>query len=438
MNRFGVILTVVLMQAVYSLAEAPYSVAWTRQMGSALEGTSETRIAADAFGNIYISGSTEGSLGGPNLGIVDNFLIKYDSSGVPLWSRQIGTTRVDGGCGVAVDASGNSYIGGSTSGSLGGANAGGFDAFISKHDPLGNVLWSKQLGTSGNDWCNSIAVDSAGNSYISGYTEGSGLGGTNKGRQDAFLTKYDTTGTLLWCRQIATSAIDEAFGVALDASGNAYVTGMTMGNIGGTPMGSYDAFLTKYDASGSLLWSRKIGTSSWDQAYSVAVDISGNAYIGGLTYGNLGGTNSGLVDVLLAKYDASGTALWTKQFGTSGSDQGTSVAVDLLGNAYISGYTDGSLGASNVGGNDLFLFKYDSSGNIVWSTQTGTAGGDAPWSVALDTVGSVYICGGTSGNFGGPNVGSGDVFLMKFEAPEPATLSLMTLGGCVILRRKNK
>jgi hypothetical protein len=118
--------------------------------------------------------------------------------------------------------------------------------------------------------------------------------------------------------------------------------------------------LNKYDGSGSLLWSQQIGTVSDDYSHSVALDTFGNAYLSGSTGGSLGGPNAGLNsnDAFLTKYDSAGSLLWSQQIGTSSSDWNESVAVDAIGNAYIGGSTWGSLGGPNAGSSDAFLVKF--------------------------------------------------------------------------------
>jgi len=409
-------------------AEQAYDLAWARQIGTTSYDYGES-VAVDGLGNAYISGYTQGSLGGPFAGgFADAFLAKYDSSGSLLWTRQMGTTGQDGSYSVAVDGLGTAYISGETWGSLGGPNAGGNDAFLAKYDSSGSLLWTRQVGTTDHDWSSSVALDGLGNAYISGGTTGS-LGGPNAGFEDAFLAKYDASGSLLWTSQMGTTAGDFSRSVAVDGLGNAYISGWTGGSLGGPNAGQSDAFLVKYDSSGSLLWTRQIGTTANDLSFSVAVDGLGNAYISGATYGSLGGPNAGYYDAFLAKYDSSGSLLWTSQIGTTAYDYSWSVAVDGSGNAYISGDTSGGLGGPPVGWTDAFLAKYDSSGSLLWTRQIGTTNGDwsSSSSVALDGSGNAYISGYTGGSLGGPNAGGGDAFLAKFSAPipEPGTVFMI-------------
>ncbi len=332
------------------------------------------------------------------------------------WMRQTGSAELDVANGVAVDGAGNAYITGYTTGNLGGPNAGSSDIFLAKYDALGTLLWVRQTGSAGYDIANGVAVDGAGNAYITGYTRGN-LGGPNAGGYDIFLAKYDASGTLLWMRQTGSVSYDYASGVAVDGAGNAYITGYTEGNLGGPNAGGFDILLAKYDASGTLLWMRQTGSSGNDYASSVAVDGAGNAYITGWTDGNLGGPNVGGYDIFLAKYDASGTLLWMRQTGSATVDYATGVAVDGAGNAYITGWTDGDLGGPNAGSVNIFLAKYDASGTLLWVRQTGTAGYDIATGVAVDGAGNAYITGHTDGNLGGPNAGPYDIFLAKYGPP---------------------
>ncbi len=348
-----------------------------------------------------------------------------------LWTEQLGTSSSDGSDSVSADGLGNVYISGVTQGNLGGTNAGGDDAFVSKYDASGTLLWTEQLGTSSSEFSNGVSADGLGNVYISGVTQGN-LGGPNAGNSDVFVSKYDASGTLLWTEQLGTSSSDFSSGVSADGLGNVYISGSTQGNLGGPNAGNRDAFVSKYDASGTLLWTEQLGTSSWDESHGVSADGLGNVYISGTTLGNLGGTNAGSSDAFVSKYDASGTLLWTEQLGTSSWDESSGVSADGLGNVYISGNTQGNLGGPNAGGPDAFVSKYDASGTLLWTEQLGTSSGDVSRGVSADGLGNVYISGTTLGNLGGTNAGSFDAFVAKISdpIPEPSSIGLL-LSACV-------
>lgn len=423
---FGLTVINVLVAALSVRAETPYAVTWSRQTGGV--NLDEGRaVAVDGSGNAYISGLASTLAGG------NAFLTKYDSAGTLLWSQQVLTGTHSESWSVAVDGSGSAYISGSGRGNVAGPSAGNDDAFLIKYDSAGTLLWSRQIGSTITDDGRSVAVDSSGNAYISGYTRGN-LAGPNAGSSDAFLAKYDSTGDLLWSRQIGTSTNDLSFSVAADASGGAYITGGTRGSLGGPNAGDFDAFLTKYDSAGAMLWSRQIGTIADDVSYSVIVDGSGNAFISGYTSGSLGGASAGNFDAFLTKYDSAGTLLWSRQLGTSSDDWSFSVDVDGSGNAYIGGRTRGSLGGPSAGDNDAYLAKYDSAGSLLWSRQIGTSSSDGGVSAAVDGFGNAYLTGWTGGSLGGPSAGDFDAFLVKFspvpEVPEPPALVLLGIGAC--------
>ena len=172
-----------------------------------------------------------------------------------------------------------------------------------------------------------------------------------------------------WTKQLGTSSGDSGEGVTTDSSGNIYVTGNTGGDLdGNTSSGGQDIFLVKYDSSGTKQWTKQLGTTESDNGNDVTTDSSGNIYVTGGTSGGLdGNTNSGGQDIFLVKYNSSGTKQWTKQLGTSSWDEENGVTTDSSGNIYVTGWTGGGLDGntnslSNGGTSYIFLVKYDSSG----------------------------------------------------------------------------
>jgi len=405
---------------------------WVRQFGSPNYDYAYG-VAVDASGNVCVGGYTGGVLPGQtSFGGDDAFVRKYDGSGNELWTRQFGTSSGDAVVGVAVDSSGNVYVAGITGGALPGqTSSGGWDAFVRKYNGSGNVLWTRQFGTSASDYAYGVAVDGSGNVCVAGYTDGALPGQTSSGSRDAFVRKYDGSGNVLWTRQFGTSASDYAYGVAVDASGNVYVTGETWGALPGqTFSGYYDAFVRKYDDSGNELWTRQFGTSYWDEARGVAVDSFGNVYVAGSTRGVLPGqTSSGYSDAFIRKYDGSGNELWTRQFGTSDSDEARGVAVDASGNVCVAGYFYGwdSWGTFY---NHVFVRKYDGPGNELWTRQFGSLGYDYAEGVAADASGNVYVAGYTDGALPGQTSSGGrDAFVVKFVKVKPKLYIVYEIGG---------
>jgi hypothetical protein len=336
--------------------DPPGALRWTRQFGSTSIDLARG-VATDANGNVYVTGHTDGALDGPNAGEYDAILRAYDRDGQPLWTHQFGTTGVDFASGVAADADGNAYVTGYTGGALDGPNAGESDAFLRAYDREGQLLWTRQFGAADSEVANGVATDTNGNVYVTGYTDGA-LEGPNAGGADAFLRAYDRDGQTLWTHQFGTSLNDFADGVATGADGRVYVTGTTFGALDGTNAGGRDAFLRAYDRDGHPLWTRQIGTSLEDFATGVATDAMGRAYVTGYTVGDLDGTSAGGRDAFLRAYDRDGQLLWAHQFGTTGHDVGSGIAVDANGHVHVAGFTLGDLGGLNAGVYDAFVRSY--------------------------------------------------------------------------------
>ena len=217
-----------------------------------------------------------------------------------------------------------------------------------------------------NDYANGVATDSSGNVYVTGGTKGGLDGNTSAGNTDLFVVKYSSSGTKQWTKQLGSSGLDSANGVAIDSSGNVYVTGVTFGGLDwNTSAGANDLFVVKYNSSGTKEWTEQLGSASSDFANGVATDSSGNVYVAGVTYGGLdGNSNEDNADLFVVKYNSSGTKQWTKQLGTSsdGFDEARGVATDSSGNVYVTGFTYGGLDGTNAGSADIFVVKYNSSG----------------------------------------------------------------------------
>ena len=299
-------------------------------------------VATDSSGNVYVTGGTKGGLdGNTSAGNTDLFVVKYNSSGTKQWTKQLGSSGRDSANGVATDSSGNVYVTGVTFGGLDcNTSAGDNDLFVVKYNSSGTKQWTKQLGSVSSDFANGVATDSSGNVYVAGGTYG-GLDGNSNGNSDLFVVKYNSSGTRQWTKQLGTAEYDEARGVATDSSGNVYVAGGTKGNLNGNSnSGRTDAFVIKYNSSGTWQWTKQLGTWQTDLANGVTTDSAGNVYVTGLTYRHLdGNTSAGSADLFVVKYNSSGEKQWTKQLGTSSRDYARGVVTDSSGNVYVTGDT---------------------------------------------------------------------------------------------------
>lgn len=411
--------------------------------------------AVDSSGNIYIALETAGAFGETVGGCNDAVVMKMDSSGSVLWIKQLGSVSMPGassGCdqvaSIGLDPSGNPVIAGSTGGSLGEASAGGYDPWVAKLNASnGALLWIRQLGNvtvgaAANGMENVYGVVVApvsGNIYLTAHTNGS-IGEANAGGLDVMIAKLNPTGTVAWIRQMgtsfgaATSAGDTPRAIAIDSSENVYVTGETFGALGEANAGSSDAFLVKYNTSGTHQWTRQLGNvtvgataSAVDGGKGVAINSAGEIFVTGTTSGNLVEASAGVTDIFLAKYDNTGTLIWLRHFGATSLASGTGaetpsdLLLDSTGNVLISGATRSNLAETNGGGgnDDLFLLKASgSTGAILSVRQLGqvTAGAGANmaeynYHMAVDSADKCYLPGYTQGNLGELLAGGQDLIL---------------------------
>jgi hypothetical protein len=394
-----------------TVADPPDTLAWTRQFGTT-GNESVTGIAA-ADGNAYVSGYTSGALEGIGVGGVDAFVRSHSAADAHRWTRQFGTGSNDLAMGIAADEDGNVYAAGFTQGDLEGPSAGGIDAFVRSYDSDGNHRWTRQFGTDSDEEALAIATDADGNVYAAGWTLGV-LEGVGGGGMDLFVRSYDGDGNHRWTRQFGSGDYDEMGGVAADADGNVYAAGMTFGDLEGDNMGSFDAFVRSYDGNGALRWTRQYGTDKGDYASGIAADAAGNVYAGGHTLGDLGGANAGFTDAFVRMYDGSGTHRWTRQFGTDGDESIYSLATAANGNIFVGGWTGGALEGANAGSADAYLRSFDGSGVVRWTRQFGTTGSDEVRGVATDPSGNVYAAGITFGDLDGVNAGAVDGFIRRY------------------------
>ena len=348
-----------------------------------------------------------------------------------IYSTYLGGGGNDQGSGIAVDSAGNAYVTGSTGSSnfptknpLQSANGGSTTAFVTKINAAGSALvYSTYLGGSGGDSGSGIAVDIGGNAYVTGYTDSTDfptknpLQSSNGGSDDAFVAEINAAGSaLVYSTYLGGSGSDGGSGIAVDSAGNAYVTGSTSSTDfptknpfqptlhGGNP--SYDAFVAKINSSGSgLVYSTYLGGSDTDTGSGIAVDGAGNAYVTGLTYSTdfptvnpLQPANAGEGDAFVTKFNPTGSALvYSTYLGGPELDYGSGIATDSGGNAYVTGsnYTD--LVCDNRTGRCLFyafVSKINPTGSaFVYGADVGNSNYANGYGIAVDSSGSAYVVG---------------------------------------------
>lgn len=356
------------------------------------------------------------------------------------WANNMGGTSTDDGSEIAVDASGNVYTAGyfigtadfdPTAGVSNLTSAGNQDIFVTKFDASGSFIWAKRIGGTNSEIPEGMTVDASGNVIIVGNLyntvdfdpDPNTTFNLTPSGTDVFICKLDASGNFVWAKQLGSSNTDVSYAVTSDAAGNIYTLGGFNGTADFDPNAGTsnltangsgrDIFISKLDASGNFVWAKRMGGTSNEYAYALALDSGGNICITGTFEGtanfdtgagtaNL--TSAGWGDIFICKLNADGDYLWAKGMGANvfmNNDEGRAIAVDASGNICVAGRFSGTvdfdpgLGTTNLnsssGGN--FVCKFDASGNFIWAKNISAT----ITSIALGTSGKVY----TTGNFSG-------------------------------------
>jgi hypothetical protein len=373
------------------------------------------------------------------------------------WVKRAGGISDDNANAIAVDDFGNSYLGGNfnnatiTFDTITLTKSGSCDFFLVKHNTNGKALWAKNATGSGTEDIQSIAVDTAGNVYVTGGYSGftitfDTITLTSGYSSHIFTAKYDSLGNILWVKDAGGYGDYQTRSIAIDNTGNVFVTGyfynntFHFGSVVLTTAGSRDMFIVKYDTYGNLLWAKSLGGLGPDQANSIAVDSAGYAYIAGEfrsidliinsdTIFNRDTTGT-FFDILLVKFDHNGSIQWTKNAGGIHDDGASSIAFGPSGNLYMSGtfqsnyiLFDSTL-LSNGGTADVYFAKYDLEGNLLWVKSVVATSFSFNNPIAIDYAENIYLTGSYTyyyiiiGSSTLPNSHPGDYedYIAKFDS----------------------
>ena len=358
------------------------NIQWLQKYNGPADSTdSGNAIAVDASGNVYVTGSSFGT------GTKSDFItIKYNSSGVQQWAQRYNgpTNETDNAYNLKIDASGNVYVTGSSDN-----GAAMNDYYTIKYNSSGMLQWAHRYNGTGSsfDSPSSLAVDNSGNVYVAGYSSGVGTG------YDYVTIKYNSTGAIQWEQRYngPGNSTENVFSLKVDAGGNVYITGFS----GGSGTGN-DYATIKYNSAGVQQWLQRYSGSanSNDVARSLILDDSGNVYISGFTTE----TSSG-EDYTTIKYNSAGVQQWLQKYNGPANlnDEVYSMAIDPTGNIYVTGSSEGS-----GTGSDFATVKYNASGTQMWAQRyNGPAGNtDEARSIAVDAAGYVYITGNSRSSTG--------------------------------------
>lgn len=364
------------------------------------------------------------------------------------WAKRAGLWAYDYGYGVAIDKSGNVYVAGKYEKNANFSGTilpcqGNHDIYLAKYSPLGTLLWVRTAGGTSGDYALAVATNGS-HVFIAGEIQGKGnrikfigssLTLTSRGNNDIFLAKYDLNGNILWARRAGHVNYDRALGIDADISGSVYISGtFTDKAVFGESTtlygyGSKDIFVARYDPLGYLQWVRKAGGAGSDEAKAVKVDSAGNVYVCGKfkTKAYFGGATlsaKGGIDIFLAKYASSGNLLWVKKAGGYGTDVAWSLAIDNAGRIFVTGEFKGTVNFGGAtlksnGGSDIFLLRYNSSGDIELAKRAGGAMDDLARGIATDGD-NIFITGqfGGTATFGSSvktAIDSSDIFVSKIS-----------------------
>lgn len=300
-----------------------------------------------------------------------------------VWGIQSGTGQQEYVMNHVTGSDGSIYVSGTTSGEMEGKGYGGADGFITRLDSSGRVIWTRQFGTPETEDIQWSAIDNSGNVYITGSTTGN-LQGLNQGAEDVFLAKFSPEGKPEWFYQFGTDSTDTGKGVYADGNGYVYLTGFTKGKLGQSSFGQSDGFIMKLDDKGKLLFVRQFGSPDDDWSNAITGDQKGRISVCGTTRGNLAASNKGFIDGFTMTLTEEGKQLGANQFGSEGFDIPMAVQADKSGNLYVGGSTSGNFGGPQTGEGDCFLLKIGKDGTMLWNRQSGTAKNDGIRAIALN------------------------------------------------------
>jgi PKD repeat protein len=454
-------------------------------------------VAVDSLDHAYIAGYT-GSADFPSTpnavqatchgctgtGTNNAFIAEIDLTGpTVVYATFLGGSNGDAAFGIAVDSNGDAFVVGTANSTnfptmnpfqaacAGGCANGNSDSFVTEIGAGGgSLVFSTYLGGTGKEKGNAIALDASGNVYVAGSTSSTdfyntnGYQTSNGGGTDAFVTKFNSSGSaLLYSTYLGGTLDDEAYAIAVDSSNSAYVAGVTYSSnfptaspLQSTNGGNGDGFVTKFNSAGSALaYSTFLGGSALDQVNGIALDSANNVYV----VGNTASTNfptksayqascascaSGTSDAFVTKINTSGSALvYSTYLGGTGLDLGNSIAVDSLGETFVGGQTSSidfptanssySVNSCNGCTNSAFVTEFDVAGDaLVFSTYLGGTAAQSANAIAVDPNGEAVVTGATSStdfpttsNKTQPAYGGGtdDAFITEFPAAANCTNS---------------
>ena len=433
-----------------------WAYAWTRTAGGTAEEFGGTGITMDNSGNIFITGGFGGTIefNGTGIGDADEhsangdyndiFITKYNSDGSYAWTKTFGGTHEDYGQGIASDSSGNVFITGyfqgtvnfdGTGGTDNHTSQGGTDIFITKYNADGTYGWTKTIGSTGDQLGYKIAVDDSDDVIAMGHFSATVdfdpsevIENHTSTEGNVFITKYSNEGSYRWTRTFGNSSylvgytMNGFYGLTTDADDYIYATGYFTGTAdfdgsGSTDIhtsnGGDDIFITRLSTDGTYKWTHTLGGNSADRGLGIATDTNGRVFVTGYFSGTVnfdtnGGTDNrssnGSTDIFILCLKENGKSEWVKSIGGTGSDYGTDITTDNIGNIFISGGYIDTVNFDATGGTDnhtagpggeYFVTKYNADVSYGWTRgSSGTTVDDYADSLGVAANNrNVYVTG---------------------------------------------
>ncbi len=404
------------------------NIEWENSFGGSTLDFGRTAITT-TDGNYMIAGTTASSDGDVtnNNGSADVWLVKLTSTGNLIWQKTLGGSDSDSANAIVQTTDGGYIVVGdsrSTDGDLT-ENQGDFDWWIVKVDNLGALQWQKSLGGSGRDTAFDVKQTSDGGYIVAGVNnsnDGDVIG--NQGGKDAWIVKFNTSGTVLWSKSLGGTATDEANAIQQTTDGGYIIAGNSSSNNGDVSSnnGSSDFWVVKTDVSGTIQWQKSLGGSGFDQAFSVIQTNDGGYVATGFSSSNNGDVsgNNGQGDIWTVKLDNTGTIEWQKSVGGSLSESANDVQQTNDDGFIIAGKTDSNDGdvTNNQGGSDVWIVKLSDLGILQWQKSLGGSGQDFGNSIR-QTSDDGFILGGNSDSSNGDisnNNGGSDFLIVKLSS----------------------
>lgn len=419
-------------------------------------------LKIDGSGNRYISGTFEGTIdfGGTSLSSAGNrdiFLIKQDANGALVWAHRMGGGSYDQASKIALNASGDIFLVGAfrSTANFSGSSItisaqGNTDGFIAKYDNNGNVLWANKMNGGADEATRTVVAGNNGDVYVGGDFNGSvnlsGISLSTTGAYDCFIAKYDANGVIVWANRLGGSGNDGQNDMSVDAQDNVYTTGgisgtttVTFSNSSTTLSSSgTDGLVTKYSPTGSLIWAQFIGGSSSDWTAGISTNTGNNFFVTGYFQGTIiiGGTtfiSNGGSDVYLVKFDNSGNIIWATSDGGFSSDYSSMIDANANGNISIGvnfqgTATFGNTSFTSIDNTDFAIVEYDQNGNFLSGASAGGNGIDTGTRIGYTSNSTILAVGRFQNDFiaGSQTINSyGDYDIFVVE------LNLGTTSNCI-------